>query len=111
MLTHASKSIAASPDCSWWWLSFTNALQSLVASQGEELLLDAVLGDELDGDGVAGVDVSLARRREHVLDDADGLLWRQRHRRHVLLVLVVDLVVQQRLNQRTCRNGRTLSPR
>ena len=72
-----------------------------VAAQGEQLLGDAVLGDHLDGHRVSGVDIALARRREHVLDDADRLPHRQRLGRHVLLVLEVDLVVQQRLDQRS----------
>ena len=76
----------------------SDTLPASVAAQGEHLLRDAVLGDDLDGHGVAGVDVALAGRGEHVLDDADRLPHGQRLRLHVLLVLVVDLVVQQWLD-------------
>ena len=64
-----------------------------VAAQGEHILCDAVLGDDLNGHSVSGVDVALAGRREHVLDDADRLPHRQRLGLHALLVLVVYLVV------------------
>lgn len=57
-------------------LSGMSGFRCLVLSQRILLDLDAVLGDDVYGDRVAAVNVSLGGRDERVSDDRNGLLFR-----------------------------------
>ena len=58
-------------------------------------LLDALLGDDPEGDGVAGVDLPLAGRDEQVVHQVNGILQADLLVIRAHHVLLADLVVIQ----------------
>ena len=72
----------------------------LIPSQSDGPLLNAVLGDDFEGDFVAGVDLALGGRDEEVVDEVGGFVQGELLVFvDVLHVLEADLVVQERLEE------------
>ena len=67
----------------------------LVFSEREAFGLDAIFGDDVELDFVAGVDVTLGGGNEDILHQIHRLLLRQRKLRHVLHVFKADLRAQK----------------
>lgn len=66
-------------------------LPSSVLPQWYGLLLDALLINDADPEGISSVDVSLCRRDEDIFDELDRLLLTQRNMLHTLHVLETNL--------------------
>lgn len=66
-------------------------LRPSVLPQWYGLLLDALLIDDADPEGISGVDVSFCRRDEDIFDELNRLLLSQRNMLHTLHVLETNL--------------------
>merc|ERR1719431_419513 len=74
----------------------------LISSQRQSLLLDPILGDDVELYPVTGVDLALGSRDEHIVNDVDGLLHSDWSLVRVLHVLLAHLVIEQRLKEGDC---------
>ena len=89
---------------SWSSGRLAAATSSSVDLERELLVLYAVLGDDLDVDKVASVDVALARGGEYVFDQLQRLIQSPLVQRLLVRVLVGHHVVKEGLDQRLARS-------
>lgn len=66
-------------------------MRGLIASEGEGILLDPVLGNHFDVDSISGVYISLRCRDKHVLNQAYGFIYSQGREGNPRLVIPSNL--------------------
>jgi len=80
---------------------------TLISSEWKSLLLDTILGDDVEMDPVTSMNLTLSGRDEYVMDDVNGFLHTDRFLIGVLHVHESHLIVKQWLKE---RHGRPTSP-